>query len=713
MKEKRVRGKQNFRQRWKDKKLANKIAIAVGALLTFLLAILIVVSILMAQNFLIKAIDGEVKGIAKSNGMHVQQVIDAAETTAKNLQDYLTMQYANFEKTGHNGLKEKSLVYDVQLEAFNADMEKYILNTAWTTVEGNDFICGVGAFFEPGAFDAAVTDYTIYVGMDEAKNKTAASYGAYSEYGSEDYYKMAATTQQAYFTDPFVDNDLTIISAAFPIVYQGAVQGVVLVDIDVSNFVKIDMRTAKYPSLYGNIITKEGIYVYDDAGVEWSGEDMAPYFAKAAEYNAMMELMQKTEEFKLTTTREDGRKVVRYCYPIQVIGDTWWAQSTLDQSDVNEDVTKLVFMMAVLALAALFVLVSVMVALIKRFLKPIDGVVNAANQLALGNFDIELAANSNDEIGLLSNAFDKTIEGLKNVVEDLSRCMNEMAAGNFDISPKVEYPGALKEIETAMVAFIAKISDTLSQINQSADLVAGSSEQIAAGALSLTEGATDQASSIEELQATVTDVADEVDRNAKNAENANDMARGVGREIDSSNEQMQQMVDAMNQIAETSGQISNIIKTINDIASQTNMLALNASIEAARAGEMGKGFAVVATEVGNLATQSAEAASSSTQLIAASMRAVENGKTLADTTADKLEESAEKTRQLVENIGQISEASVRQAGALDQIAQAVEQIASVVEENTAMAEESSASSEEMSGQAQVLKELTAQFILRQ
>lgn len=712
-----MRGKQRikklggFLKVGEDAKLSKKIGLQVGKVLVLMLFVLVLASTIMAGIALTNAIDGQLDGLATENGLKVQNELDAAASVAQSIQDYLTAQYENFET--YIGKQKFSRVHvGKKLEAVNAEIENYILNTAWASINGNDYIASIAVMFEPNAFDPNIPEYSIGVTSENAKNKTAIKVGTYAEYGSKEYYKEAATTQKAIFSDAYAFEGTAVMTMAFPIVYGGETQGVIAVDIDISKFEQLDMTSEEYKSLYGNVITSEGIYIYDVAGLEWSGTDMQPYFAKQAEYEEMMQLMQGTEEFKLTTTREDGRKVVRYCYPIKAAEDIWWAQTIVNKSDMNKMSTGLVWIMIILSIVVIVVLLTVMVRIIRKLLKPMEGVVYAAEQLAVGNFDIELQADSKDEIGLLTEAFAETIAKLKAVINDLNRGMKQMAEGNFNIAPEVEYPGELKGIEEALGILIVKISETLSQIDMAAEQVAGGAEQVAAGAQSLTDGATDQASSIEELQATVTDVSGEVDRNAQNAETANDMAREVGVDINASNEQMQAMVEAMNAITEASNQINNIINTINDIASQTNLLALNASIEAARAGEMGKGFAVVAGEVGNLAAQSAEAAKTSTALIADAIQAVENGKGLADETAVKLAESAAKTQELVANIRTISEASVRQAEELEQVTRAVEQIAAVVEENTAMAEESSASSEEMSGQAQVLKELIEQFQLK-
>ena len=695
---------------FRNKQLTYKISVAIGILLVICLTVMIAISTTIAANFMNSSISGEFDGIAQQNGEMVQGVLDRASDAANILQNYITEQYDDYAKTGYTGETVKSEVYDVQLQKMNREIEQFMISVANTSVTSSEGIAGVGVFFEPNAFDPAIKDYTIYVSESDAKNGKVQSYGEYSSYGSQDYYKNAAKTQQSSFTSPYKEQGINMISASFPIVYQGKTQGVILVDINIDTFNGLRSTDDKYDTMYVDVLMGDSTLVYDSESDEYVGKKLSDLLP-AKEYAKIQKGIDTGSSFSVTTKKDNGSKVARYYSPIKAVNQTWWAASALNKTNLQSNTIILIVLMIVIALITLAIIIVISHRLVKKYIKPIDEVVAVADQLAMGDFSVSIERNYNDEIGQLADKFGNMSERLSAIIKDLTRGLKEMASGNFNISPNVEHIGDFKDIEVALVKVIKDLSSTLSEINHVADTVASNASQLSDGAQAITEGATDQASSVQELQSTIANVSDQVDMNAHNANKANKMAEAVGHQIIESNNQVQQIVSAMEVITENSKQISSIINTIDEIASSTNLLALNASIEAARAGEEGRGFAVVATQVGNLAAQSADAAKSSGELIIQAINAVEEGKKIVDDAAAKLMESVEKTKELVENINQISIASEQQAESLKQVSEAANQIAAVVEENTAMAEESSASSEELASQADRLKELVGVFKL--
>lgn len=290
-----------------------------------------------------------------------------------------------------------------------------------------------------------------------------------------------------------------------------------------------------------------------------------------------------------------------------------------------------------------------------------------------------------------------------------------MSVNNFDVRSKATdyYVGDFEEILLAVRKINYSLSGTLGHIRESADQVGLGSSQMAESGQSLAEGATDQAASIEELLATVNNVAEQVERNTRNAVATSKKADEIGDQARASNEHILEMTSAMGKISETSREISNIIQTIEEIADQTNLLSLNASIEAARAGEAGRGFAVVAGEIGHLANLSAEAVEDTRRLIEAAASEVEKGNVIAGQTAEALQSVIEGMEEIVKAVEAVADNSNEQNNSMKQINMAIEQISEVVQSNSAAAEESSATSEELSAQAIELNDMIEQFKLRE
>lgn len=385
--------------------------------------------------------------------------------------------------------------------------------------------------------------------------------------------------------------------------------------------------------------------------------------------------------------------------------------ATVDESVKTTNMS----MIILLSVTVVAILLAIMICTVvtKTIVYPVQQVEVAMEGLAKGDMAQTLEYDSTDEFGTLVGSVKETCQVLEDVVSDLSRLLDEMAKGNFDLFANDEnYKGDFKPLLDAIRRMNRSLSSTMRQINDASDQVASGADQVSSGAQALSQGATEQASSVEELAATVNDISREVNNTADNAREASEKVMEAQTKLTASNEQMQDMIVAMGEISQKSGDIGKIIKTIEDIAFQTNILALNAAVEAARAGEAGKGFAVVADEVRNLASKSAEAASNTTSLIEGTILAVENGTSIVDRTAAAISETVESTRSAVTYVDKISSAAVSQAEAITQVTMGMDQISSVVQTNSATAEESAAASEELSSQSQILKSLVAHFKLR-
>lgn len=428
--------------------------------------------------------------------------------------------------------------------------------------------------------------------------------------------------------------------------------------------------------------------------------------------------------FNLITNGDNDKAIDIYYdsyYPVLVKANDYLLEardyvdqrSELVQKESNAQITTTFILISVVSCIILLVIILLASYITRSLTRPIKEIATAAEEMENGNLKAIVTYQSKDELGILSNSMRKMMERISYYMGELTKGMEQLAAGDLDVKTRDKFLGDFRPVQVAIRQLIDNLNSTLGQINQSADQVAIGSDQVSSGSQALSQGATEQASSIEELAATINEISTQVKTNAQNAEQGSKLASRAGMTIEEGNRQMQELICAMTDISDKSGQISKIIKTIEDIAFQTNILALNAAVEAARAGTAGKGFAVVADEVRNLASKSAEASKSTAALIEGSISAVERGTKLADETAHTLIEVVDSTKQVVTVVDNISQASNEQASSITQVTQGIDQISNVVQTNSATAEESAAASEELSSQAQMLKKLINQFKLKE
>jgi methyl-accepting chemotaxis protein len=366
---------------------------------------------------------------------------------------------------------------------------------------------------------------------------------------------------------------------------------------------------------------------------------------------------------------------------------------------------------------------------------PLTRTADFASRLAGGDLDHELDVHRHDEIGVLADSMRDMVAKLKGMIaesQQKSREAERLAeeAGRATKTAEEALEKAGRARREGLLQAAGKLEQVVGVVSTAADDLAAQIEQSRRGADHQSQRVAETATAMEEMNATVLEVAQNAGKAAETSESAREnAAKGASvvsqavtgiNQVRLASEDLKRDMGALGRQAEG---IGNVLSVITDIADQTNLLALNAAIEAARAGDAGRGFAVVADEVRKLAEKTMAA----TKEVGAAIRGIQDGTRKSVDGVDRsvetilqattlAEQSGEALRSIVglvesssDQVRSIATAAEQQSSTSEEINRSVEDISRISNDTAEAMSRSAEAVAELARQAQNLKALTDQL----
>ena len=542
--------------------------------------------------------------------------------------------------------------------------------------------------------------YTVNSNGVAVNDATAEDIG--ENYASEPFFIAGMANDGGHIDVPYYDNwnDMVTMTVSYRLERASGFTGIVCVDVSYDTLHGLIVGSTLGETGYSFLVDQDGVIrshpdeglVVDEVGYnEYFGED-----SRAAE---ALSTMLENDMGKSLDVQAGGEIIRLYSQRIPTTG--WHYVSVIKVSEFTDNFQNQLMFIIAMALVCIAVAMLLAFVISRRLAKPITAMRRRMDLLAAGDLHTPLPEFEwLDEIGALYAAMEASLRSLSAYVADISDNMKKLAEGDLRTADKSEgaseYVGDFLPIKESMDNLKGSLWRFFKGTGGAARTIASTSAQMASASKELSNNTVMQAAAIDRIDKRFEDIKDSLVKASEGASETLKKANATRDEIESSNEEMGQMLAAMREIEATSRSVVKIVKDIDDIAFMSSILSLNAAIEAARAGVHGKGFSVVAGEVRDLAGKSAASAQYTEELVKGAITAVEKGMSIAESTFEKIDKVCHLLDSVAELIESIETTVAKQAEAADGIYADLTNLNALVHNDTAMSEETSSASIELS-----------------
>lgn len=465
-------------------------------------------------------------------------------------------------------------------------------------------------------------------------------------------------------------------------------------------------------------IGKNGMaYMVNHEGIVTGHPDQSKVQAKST----LLQLGGGNEEaIKSVTTGEtgstefdiDGQQMLVAFSPIH--GTQWALVIQVPKSDYNHLINGAMIVAGICTLVVLFISILLILRMARSISKPVKNVTNRMLCLSDGDLHTEVVhIRSGDELEIMTRTLADTVESVNRYISDIHQVLSDVADGNLQIEPQVQYKGDFTLIRNSLVTILASMNKTISGFRAAAARLAQMAEELSGQSGQLHQASLEQNQATEVLVDEVTHVKEQLAGVIKSSDQTHTMTGEITRKVQEANTQMDSLSNAMSNISSNAQEITSIAKAIDNIAFQTNILALNASVEAARAGSAGRGFAIVAEEVKELAGKSAQEAQNAMDIVTNTRAVIQEGVELNASTAESLQAIYGVSTEISKISDQLVAAVQGQENALISMEERIATISSIADRNLQSAVGTSQSSELLAKEAEELQMQVKKFALKE